>query len=97
MAMSKEELTIRSKRLISGFSETASKLGKHHPLVKVMGGLAWGRHGEECGPDEDTIRGRAIEYGFLLGCKNILVKYCNFVNDSRARRTLLEAMRDMNQ
>ena len=92
IAMSKEELMMRSRRFISGFAETASKLGKHHPLVKVMGSLAWGRHGAECGPDGDTIRGRAMEYGYLRGCKDLLVRYCNHVNDDKARSVLLKAM-----
>ena len=75
--MSKDDYVSRSRILLIAFQKIAEDLGKEHLITKLMGALAWGRHGAECGPDGDNIRGRAVEYGYLRGCRSMLVKVSN--------------------
>lgn len=73
----------------STFMAVADKLGKDHPMVKLMGGLAWGRNDAERGPSEQTLRAAAVEYGFLRGCERMLVAWCNTQKDMHTARNLL--------
>jgi hypothetical protein len=93
MSFSKDDYARRSRAYLTAFQAVAKKLGKDDPMTQLMGGLAWGRHDAECGPDQDTLRARAVEYGFLYGCERMLVKWCNDNNRSDARKLLLDTVR----
>lgn len=47
--MKKEEWILRGNELERKFRSIAETLGKEHPLVTMMGELAWGRHNWELG------------------------------------------------
>ncbi len=69
------------------FKQIAEQLGKEHPIVILMGSLAWGRHGAEFGPDgglQDYVR----EVGFLDGVFDVLNRWARD-NDSAAQRDVL--------
>lgn len=51
---------------VSAFKAIAEALGKDHPLTKMMGPLAWGRHDAEWGPDLN-LRKAVYAVGFLDG------------------------------
>ena len=94
MALKKEDLKKRSNAYMRAFQATARMLGKEHPLTKFMGALAWGRHDAERGPGRDTVTDVATEYGHLHGCERMLVSFCNYVGDVKARNVLLDDVRN---
>ncbi len=90
----KDEYEELSRGYVSAFQDCAMTLGKTHQLTIFMGGLAWGRHGAERGPDQTTTRDVVAEYGFLCGCLNMMVKFCNMIGDIKAMRVLNGAVSD---
>lgn len=92
MSWSKDEYARAEHAYMSAFQNVAAKLGEDHPMVKLMGGLAWGRHEKQGGPDSNNLRDRAVAYGYVAGCERMLVKWCNLVGESDARRTLTDAV-----
>lgn len=92
MSWSKEEYAKAEHAYVSAFQDVAKKLGEDHQMVKLMGGLAWGRHEQQGGPDSNNLRDRAVAYGYVHGCERMMVKWCNLVGDEGARRILIDAV-----
>ena len=72
--------------------DVAKQLGEDHPVTKLMGGFAWGRHEKQGGPDSNNLRDRAVAYGYVVGCERMLIKFCNHIGDTDARRVINEAV-----
>ena len=94
MTLTKADYRDCSQRYLIAFQRTAEILGKAHVITKAMGALAWGRHGAERGPDQNTVRACAVEYGFLRGCERTLVSVCNALGETQARTVLLDQIRE---
>lgn len=78
---------ILRKRTLA-FPKIANTLGKEHPVTKMMGPLAWGRHSWEHGPDyglQDVI----VAASALDGVFDTLNLWCRD-NDLGAQRTLIQ-------
>lgn len=70
------------------FQRIAGKLGKDHPVTKMMGGLSHGRHRAEQGPD-GNLRTAVREMSFLDGyfdCLNLWARD----NDPAAQRIMID-------
>ena len=89
----KAEYDARARAYVRAFRRVASELGDSHPLVALMGSLAWGRYEAEGGPDQDTLRDAAVRYGFLWGVERLLVCWCNQNGHDDARNVLVSAVR----
>lgn len=60
----------------NAFVKIANKLGKEHPITKMMGSLAWGRHNAEQGVEGNlhtAIREMAYLDGFY-DCLNLWMR-----------------------
>jgi len=47
--MRKHEWELRGHRNVLGLQQIAKHLGEEHPITKMLGSLAWGRHDWEIG------------------------------------------------
>jgi hypothetical protein len=63
-------------------------------VTVIMGPLAWGRNDAERGPGGQTLRGAAVEFGFLHGYERALVRWCNMRREFKARDLLLDAVHE---
>lgn len=70
------------------FCVIAEKLGKKHPITKMMGEVAWGRNDFETGP-ELTLRKAVREMSALDGAFGILNRWARD-NDSKAQRFMIK-------
>ncbi len=68
--------------------DIANKLGLEHPITKMMGSLAWGRHNAEQGP-ETSLRTAVREMAYLDGAFNVLNLWARD-NDRKAQRIMLD-------
>jgi hypothetical protein len=85
--LTKGEVTTLVRARLRSFQAIAEALGKEHTITKMMGSLAWGRHGAEWGPGSDHIRTVSYALGFLDGCFDILNKWASD-NDHKAQRVM---------
>ena len=69
------------------FVKIAEKLGKDHPITKMMGSRAWGRHPYEQGM-KHTLRGAIMDMAALDGAFDILNLWARD-NDQLAQRIML--------
>lgn len=88
MKFSAEDYRLMVRRRTSAFQTIAEKLGKVHPITKMMGTLAWGRFKKEFGPDGGGLREAVEAKGFLDGSFDILNLWARD-NDPKAQRIML--------
>ena len=74
------------KRL--AFKDIAIELGESHPIVKMMGSRAWGRHNHEEGAS-GNLRTAIFEVGSLDGAFDILNTWARD-NDRDAQKIMLK-------
>jgi hypothetical protein len=72
----------------AAFVQIGKKLGKNHPITKMMGSLAWRRHNAEQGVD-GNLRTAIREYSFLDGYFDALNLWARD-NDTKAQRIMLD-------
>ncbi len=63
-----------------------------HPIVKMLGSVAWGRHPFEGGPDEtkdDMVAG----VGYLEGIRDACLRAARVLGDKKADKLLCEVPR----
>lgn len=80
------EAMVRAR--IIAFTRIASELGEDHQITKMMGSLAWGRHGAEYGPG-GGLKDAVEAFGFLNGffaCLNLWARD----NDRKAQKMMLD-------
>ncbi|MBK6616320.1 hypothetical protein [Ottowia sp.] len=84
----KRDYNIMAGKRVAAFVAIARKLGKEHPITKMMGARAWGRHGFEQGPTS-TLRTAIREVAALDGAFDVINQWaCD--NDAAAQRVLRE-------
>ena len=83
----KEDYDLMASKRRNAFCHIARNLGKAHPLVELMGPLAWGRNPFEQGPDWN-LRTAVWEMSALDGMFHILSIWARD-NDPHAQRTML--------
>lgn len=71
------------------FQDIAKNLGKEHPITKMMGSRAWGRHRFEQGAYENTLRSAITEMASLDGAFDIINHWARD-NDTMAQRIMLK-------
>lgn len=74
--LTKHELQTEVRKRTAAFQRIAKELGPYHVITKMMGSLAWGRHGHEHGPSAG-IRQLCYEIGALDGHYAQLIMACN--------------------
>ena len=84
----KDEYNIMAREKTWKFQKIAKELGKDHPAVKIMGELAWGRHGAEQGPD-GTLQTAIREAAFLDGFFDCLNHWAH-IHDYNAQQIMLK-------
>ena len=84
---SKADYDFMSAKRRTAFKHIAEALGKKHPLVKLMGPLAWGRHPFEQGPD-GNLRTAVREMSALDGMFHILNVWARD-HDPQAQQVML--------
>ena len=82
----KDEYNAAARRLLWKFQQIAKALGKDHPITKMMGSRAWGRHNYEQGP-EGNLRTAIREYASLLGAFDVMNKWVHD-NDYDAQKIM---------
>ena len=87
MRHKKEDYNNASRRKLSAMMKIARDLGEDHPLTKMMGSLAWGRHKAEQGPTRN-LQTAIIEMAYIDGYFEALNMWARD-NDSAAQRTIL--------
>lgn len=85
---SKDDYDLMSGTRKSAFRKIAIDLGPSHPIVQMMGPLAWGRHNYEQGVDR-TLRTAIEEFAFLEGFFDCLNKW-TIIHDLDAQNVLLK-------
>jgi hypothetical protein len=85
---SKEDYWFMASRRLQAFQQIAEKLGKDHPITKMMGSRAWARHNFEAGPD-GGLRGEVRAMSALDGAFDVLNTWARD-NDQAAQRIMLE-------
>lgn len=75
--------------LLRAAMNTAQKLGKAHPMTKMLGSLAWGRHGAEAGPSGSQLRPALHAVSFVEGYLACVILWARDA-DSGAQRVLLD-------
>jgi len=88
MNYSKDDYVYMAWKRKHAFQKIADELGKEHPVTKMMGTLAWGRHAGEHGPDFG-LREAIYEMAFLDGFFEVLNLWTRD-NDGKAQRVMLE-------
>ena len=73
---------------VHAFQQIADKLGKDHPITKMMGPRSYGRHPFETGP-EVTLRNAIEGKASLDGAFDILNLWARD-NDTEAQRVMLD-------
>lgn len=79
------EEVLRKREL--AFAEISRELGKEHPVIKMMGSLAWGRHSWEFGPGHN-LQDVIVAASALDGVFQTLNIWCRD-NDYEAQRKLI--------
>ena len=85
---SKADYDFMSAKRLGAFVKIARVLGKKHPVVTLMGPLAWGRHHFEQGPD-GNLRTAIREMSALDGMFHVLNVWARY-NDPKAQAVLLK-------
>lgn len=83
-----KDYTAMARTRLRAFEKIATALGKDHPITKMMGSRAWGRHDKEQGP-ESTLRKAIAEYASLDGAFSVLNTWARD-NDRAAQRVMLD-------
>lgn len=86
--VTKDEYGIYNAARIRAFPKIAKALGEKHPVTKMMGSLAWGRHNAERGPSDTSIRDYAEEFGYLDGYCDALKRWARENNDDAAMNVI---------
>ena len=63
-----------------------------HPVVRILGALAWGRHPKEGGPDE-TKDDVLVGLGYLQGVRDAALRAARELGDKEADRFLCNVPR----
>lgn len=83
----KEDYNYMAIKRRNAFCKIAEALGKNHPITKMMGTLAWGRHNFEQGP-QGNLRTAIREMSALDGMFTILNIWARD-NDTKAQQIML--------
>jgi hypothetical protein len=83
----KEDYQHMARIRVVAFKEIAKRLGKEHPITRMMGSLAWGRHDWEQGP-QPNLHGAIGELYALNGVFSVLNAWARD-HDSGAQRLML--------
>lgn len=89
MQLSAKQMAILSSHRTQAFRKIAEVLGKNHPITKLMGPLAWGRHEFEGGPDDKGLRFEAMKLGYLIGRYDTLNTWARD-NDQKGQRVMID-------
>ena len=89
-AWTKEDYEKRERAALRAFSAVVEKLGKKHPMIDLMGTLAWGRHHFERGPSQQGLKDVVYTAGALAGMYDVLNRWA-LLNDREAQRILIDA------
>ena len=87
-AYTKKDFLWMASRRLDAFQQIAKRLGKDHPITKMMGSRAWGRHKDETGSQPD-LRAAVLEVGSLDGAFDVLNLWARD-NDPKAQRVMGE-------
>ena len=88
VAYSNDDYVFMVLRRLTAFKKIADSLGKDHPITKMMGGRAWGRHRYERGTDV-SLRSVVEEFGSLNGAFDILNTWAGEY-DRKAQRIMID-------
>lgn len=84
----KADYDFMAAKRLNALIQIAKALGKTHPIVKLMGPLAWGRHQFEQGPD-GNLRTAVREMSALDGMFRVLNIWARD-HDPQAQQILLK-------
>jgi hypothetical protein len=88
----KEDYNRMAREKLWKFQQIAKALGKDHPITKMMGSRAWGRHNFEQGV-EGTLHSAITESASLSGAFDVINTWAHD-NDYNAQQTILKIWHD---
>ncbi len=88
MNLKKEQYLLCIRKKTRAFTEIANLLGKEHPITKMMGSLAWGRHSFETGP-QPNLQDAVYAVGALNGMFQIINTWARD-NDPDAQNKIIK-------